>query len=111
MKRTYSDPLMFSSILLTASGGSIVPGPSQGGSVSPDDAKAANGLVESSPALSIASGTADAALSAGGADVEIVEPEQKSEPTITEESIQSVIDQIMGEDTETPPSDESSLAD
>ena len=111
MKRTYSDPLMFSSILLTASGGSIVPGPSQGGSVAPDDAIAAKGLVAGSSALSIASGTADAALSAGGADVEIVEPEQKSEPTITEESIQSVIDQIMGEDTETPPSDESSLAD
>ena len=111
MKRTYSDPLMFSSILLTASDGSIVPGHSQGGSVAPDDAIAAKGLVESSPALSITSGTADAALSAGGADVQIVEPEQKSEPTITEESIQSVIDQIMGEDTETPPSDESSLAD
>lgn len=108
MKKTYSDPLMFSNILLYAT---IPVGHSEGGANPGVDAIASSGLVESSPALSIASGTADAALSAGGADVQIVEPEQKSEPTITEESIQSIIDQFMGEDTETPPSDESSLAE
>lgn len=114
MKKTYSDPLMFSSILLS---GTIIDVPisQQGGfpnitpttGVSIDDQNASNNA-----SLSIASGSADnAAAAAGGADVRIIEPEQKSEPAITEESIQSVIDQIMGEDTETIPSDESSLAD
>lgn len=94
MKKKYSDPLMFSNILLTG----IVVGPSQDDSIPPNDAT--KGLVVD-----------NVGASANNADVQIVEPEQKSEPTVTEESIQSVIEQILGEETQTPPSDESSLAD
>ena len=94
MKKTYSDPLMFSNILLTG----IVVGPSQDDSIPPYNTT--KGLVVD-----------NVGASANNDDVQIVEPEQKSEPTVTEESIQSVIEQILGEETQTPPSDESSLAD
>jgi len=110
MKKNYSDPLMFSRILLTNPG--IVQENSITGGFGQADTIKLNPSVAGSADLSIASGSADdAAASAGGADVQVVDPEQKSEPTITEESIQSIIDQIMEEDTGTPPSDESSLAD
>lgn len=109
MKKTYSDPLIFANILLTES--TISVGVSEGESTSPNDAIANTGLVAGSSALSITSGTTDATVSANNADVQIADSEQKSEPTVTEESIQSIIDQIMGEDTEAIPSDESSLAD
>lgn len=111
MKKTYSDPLMFSNILLT--GGTIdTPVSQTGGFPNGAGTLSTDSNVAGNASLSIASGSADNIVaSASEADIQIVEPEQKSEPTITEESIQSVIDQIMGEDTETPPSDESSLAD
>lgn len=110
MKKSYSNPLMFSSILLSSTPGV---GESQIGGIDPfGTTESSKTLGSASPELTIGSGLNDNADASGGtADVQIVDPDQKSEPAVTEESIQSVIDQILGEDTDTVPSDESSLAD
>lgn len=108
MKKKYSDPLMFANVLLAAPGidvdnsGEPVPGPL---SILAGSLFSGNGS-----GLSI-SGDDNNAAAGDAADVQIVEPAQASEATVTEESIQSVIDQILGEETETVPSDESSIAD
>lgn len=108
MKKSYSDPLMFSHIFLTG----IVQDPSQGGGFGPDSVKIGSLTSAGDASLTISSGADETAGASGNAaDVQIVEPAQASEAAITEESIQSVIDQIMGEETETVPSDESSIAD
>lgn len=102
MKKKYSDPLMFAHILTTDIG---IPA-SQDGEL--ESAPAGSLTSANGASLSISSDTGETA-----GDVQIVEPAQASEATITEESILSVIDQILGEDTESEavPSDESSIAD
>lgn len=103
MKKKYSDPLMFSIGVL-----SIVELPHTNDSVQGGiTAKIGSLFSEGSSSLSISS----ADENENDAEVQIVEPAQESEATITEEGIQSVIDQILGEETETVPSDESSIAD
>lgn len=106
MKKKYSDPLMFANVLLVSidhdNSGEPVAGPT---SVLAGSLFSGNGS-----GLSI-SGDDNNAAAGDAADVQIVEPAQASEATVTEESIQSVIDQILGEETETVPSDESSIAD
>lgn len=104
MKKKYSDPLMFANVLATGIIGDILESQDDDLQSAPAGSlTSANGA-----SLSISSDTGEAA-----GDVQIVEPAQASEATITEESILSVIDQILGEDTESEavPSDESSIAD
>ena len=102
MKKKYSDPLMFSTGVL-----SYDDVPSTNNSVEPGISAKIGSLFSGGASLSISSGDENE----NDAEVQIVEPAQASEATITEESIQSVIDQILGEETETVPSDESSIAD
>lgn len=103
MKKKYSDPLMFAHILTTDIGPVLESQDDDIHSAPAGSLTSANGA-----SLSISSDTGETA-----GDVQIVEPAQASEATITEESILSVIDQILGEDTESEavPSDESSIAD
>lgn len=103
MKKKYSDPLMFSVGVLSSLEGPVVK-ESEG-----DNTLARIGSLFSSNGSSLSISSDDE--KGTEADVQIVEPAQASEATITEESIQSVIDQILGEETETVPSDESSIAD
>jgi len=104
MKKRYSDPLMFSvGVISSIDGGPVVQDSETGGTF----AKIGSLFSSGGSSLSISSDDEKGT----DADVQIVEPAQASEATITEESIQSVIDQILGEETETVPSDESSIAD
>jgi hypothetical protein len=109
MKKKYSDPLMFCNVLLV--GPDIEIGTSPEGGSGPLSILAGSLFSGNGSGLSISGTDNNAAASGDAADVQIVEPAQASEATVTEESIQSVIDQILGEETETVPSDESSIAD
>lgn len=109
MKKKYSDPLMFANVLLSAPG--IEVGPSGDHGEAPLLSILAGSLFSGNGSGLSISGDDNNAAAGDAADVQIVEPAQASEATVTEESIQSVIDQILGEETETVPSDESSIAD
>ena len=102
MKKKYSDPLMFSHILATTI--PITESPD----TELDGSPAVNLTLGSVSSVAIASATGDNAT-----DVENVEPDQGTESAITEGSIQSILSELLGEDTEeeSVPSDESSIAD
>lgn len=108
MKKKYSDPLMFCNVLLDGPDIGINDSVEHG--AGPTSVLAGSLFSGNGSGLSI-SGDDNNAAAGDAADVQIVEPAQASEATVTEESIQSVIDQILGEETETVPSDESSIAD
>lgn len=109
MKKKYSDPLMFPSLLLT-----IPIDDNISGQLGPDDAvtetESAKLSVNAS-SISVAYGSASEAVVGSNDDVQIVEPTPTPEAPITEEGIQSVLDQLLGEENEIVPSDESSIAD
>jgi hypothetical protein len=102
MKKKYSDPLMFSHTLAFT----IPILDSQEGEL--DGAPEANLTLGSVSSVAIASANGDNAT-----DVEIVDPDKGTESAITEGSIQSILSELLGEDTEeeSVPSDESSIAD
>lgn len=109
MKKKYSDPLMFPSLLLT-----IPIGDNISGQLGPDESVTeteSGKLSVNASSLSPAYGSASETVVGGNDDVQIVEPTPTPEAPISEEDIQSVLDQILGEENEIVSSDESSIAD
>lgn len=105
MKKKYSDPLMFSNVFLAG----IVVEPSQEGDF-PTDSDDSN--LTTVHSLRISDGAGEGVVgSESPSNVQIVEPDQTTESTITESSIKDIITQMFGEETESVPSDESSIAD
>lgn len=105
MKKKYSDPLMFSNVFLSG----ITVDPSQGGSPAPDG-DGDPSLLGKVHSFTISSGD-EVVGSESPSNVQIVEPDQTTESTITESNIKDIITQLFGEETESVPSDESSIAD
>lgn len=106
MKKKYSDPLMFSNVFLAG----VVIEPSQGGDFPTDSDE--DSTLATVRSLKISDGAGEGVVgSESPSNVQIVEPDQTTESTITESSIKDIITQMFGEETESVPSDESSIAD
>lgn len=89
MKKGYSDPLMFSNVLLT--GPSI--GPSQGGGFGPKN-DVSKMLRAAGNALSTPTDSIEGTDNTAGNDIQIVDPSQMVDKNFTEADVQSVIDDI-----------------
>lgn len=107
MKKGYSDPLMFSNVLLTG----ISIGPSQTGGFGPGGPSKSRSLNAVAPALSTPSDLEEG--SAAGNEIQIVDPAQAVEKTITESDVQSVIEELSPAETatETPAENASDIAE
>lgn len=107
MKKSYSDPLMFSNVLLSG----ITIGPSQQGGFGPGGPAKAPSLKTAAPALSTTSDTEDV-LSSDGNDIQIVDPSNTAENIINENEIKAVIEEIVpAESTENPVENTSDIAE